>query len=53
MPDAQDLIRYGSIFLDIESEGDFGFNRYRLIGYEGRMYSLYMTNGEVVGCFML
>jgi len=44
----KELVRYGSIMRDFETESDEGYRRTTIYSYQGMEFTVTMLNGEVV-----
>ena len=48
---SKDLLRYGIIKADVETEEKSGYRRVRVVEYEGKKYFHHMFNGELIECY--
>lgn len=48
---SKELLTYGDIKADIETEEKYGYRRIRVIDLKGVKYLHHMFNGEVIECY--
>lgn len=48
---AKEVLLYGNVKADVETEEADGFRRIRVVDLDGKKYFHHMFNGEVIECF--